>query len=101
MPQALLKNAASVRSPLSTQFAPFSGVLDFTKSSLSANPIFGVKADQQQSTQLLPLKATKANVRFRDVAVNQTPFTETLNLNQHLARVRAGKQPDERVRCFF
>jgi len=52
-------------------------------------------------TQLLPSNMAKVKLRFRDVAVNQTLFTGALNLNQHLARVRAGKQPDERVRCFF
>ncbi len=38
--------------PLSTQFLPFSGVVHFTKSSLSAYRGFLIKADRQETTQL-------------------------------------------------
>jgi hypothetical protein len=40
---------------LTTQFLPFSRVLHFTKSSLSACREFLIKADRQQSTQLQSL----------------------------------------------
>ncbi len=63
---------------------------------------FGIRTRADHfTTQLLPSNMAKVKLRFRDVTANQTPFTGTLNLNQHLARVRAGKQPDESVRCFF
>jgi hypothetical protein len=68
---------------------------------MSGRKEFRPKAVFLNPPQLLPSNMVKVKVRFRDVAVNQTPFTGTLYLNQHLARVRAGKQPDERVRCFF